>query len=277
MVTEAPTEKESRIYYLYRITNKINKKIYIGQSVDPRSRWTAHKRDAKKAVSVISKAIHKHGVDNFEFEVIASCIGWQNANDTETLLVTQYNCQVPNGYNVAPGGINAPKTEAWKQMMRNHWADPAWRANQIDSLTVAQANRTPEEKVATSELLSSILQGRHLSPGTEFKTGHKLSNDSLQKLSDSHKGLPIWNKGTKGVMKPNKTSFKDGQTSWLKGTKGKSKNQHQLPDETVRYIFESVKNKTKTRQQIMEEFNLSDRAVRNLVSGRTYSNITSHI
>jgi len=33
-------------------------------------------------------------------------------------------------------------------------------------------------------------------------------------------GKSTWNKGTKGVMKPNKTSFKKGHTSWVKGLKG---------------------------------------------------------
>jgi len=37
--------------------------------------------------------------------------------------------------------------------------------------------------------------------GDYAKKGHKLS----------------WNKGTKGIMKPNKTSFKKGQISWNKG------------------------------------------------------------
>jgi len=34
------------------------------------------------------------------------------------------------------------------------------------------------------------------------------------------KGGKPWNKDTKGVMKPNKTSFKNGQPSVFKGTKG---------------------------------------------------------
>jgi len=33
-------------------------------------------------------------------------------------------------------------------------------------------------------------------------------------------GKPAWNKGTKGVMKPNKTSFKVGNPAWLKGDTG---------------------------------------------------------
>jgi predicted GIY-YIG superfamily endonuclease len=35
------------MYYLYRITNILNNKIYIGQTVNYKSRWGAHKSKAK--------------------------------------------------------------------------------------------------------------------------------------------------------------------------------------------------------------------------------------
>lgn len=40
------------------------------------------------------------------------------------------------------------------------------------------------------------------------------------KISLANKGNPGWCKGTKGVMKPNKTSFKKGEPPWNKYTKG---------------------------------------------------------
>lgn len=113
--------QDNRIHYLYRITNKINGKIYIGQTVQPDKRWYQHKYMSAQdqPIMVISHAIKKYGNDAFDFEVIAGCKTWDDANDTETLLVSQYNCLVPNGYNVACGGINAPKSETWKQAMRD--------------------------------------------------------------------------------------------------------------------------------------------------------------
>lgn len=112
--------QDTRIHYLYRITNKINEKIYIGQSIDTRKRWYAHKNEARKKcpVSLISRAIKKYGAGNFEFEVIAGCKTWDDANEGETLLVSQYNSLTPNGYNVTLGGYNAPKSELWLQSMR---------------------------------------------------------------------------------------------------------------------------------------------------------------
>ena len=41
--------------------------------------------------------------------------------------------------------------------------------------------------------------------------------------SDVHAGKTSWNKGTRGLMKPNTGTFKKGQTPWNKGKKGAQK------------------------------------------------------
>ena len=109
-------ETRDRVHYIYRIINKINGKIYIGQSVDTIRRWYDHKRDAAKQnpPMLITKAIKKYGNNNFDFEVIACCKSWKHANELETILVAQYHSLVPYGYNMTLGGYNAPKTESWK-------------------------------------------------------------------------------------------------------------------------------------------------------------------
>jgi len=117
MTNETQTQ-DDKIYYLYRITNKINDKIYIGQSIDPIRRWYEHKRSASSnSCMIISRAIKKYGNNVFIFEVIATCKTYEDANEIETLLVSQYNSLVPNGYNVSLGGMNAPKSEAWKKII----------------------------------------------------------------------------------------------------------------------------------------------------------------
>ena len=55
---------------IYKITNKINQKIYIGQSVNIERRWKEHCRNN---TSLIGKAIHKYGKNNFIFEVLIEC------------------------------------------------------------------------------------------------------------------------------------------------------------------------------------------------------------
>jgi group I intron endonuclease len=226
----------NQIWSLYRIVNLINGKVYIGQAADVSKRWHDHRRAVRlnRPTQIIHHAMIKHGLDNFVFEVIACCKTQDDANHIETELVKQYNTYAPNGYgyNATFGGMNAPKTEAWRQQMREHWADPVYKTEVAQAISNSLQSRTPEEKAETAKLLSKIFRGRHLSPTTEFEIGHKLSSESLQKMSNSlsgrecpeRKGVPLsqevrnkiseskmgstpWNKNTKGIMKPNSGSF----------------------------------------------------------------------
>lgn len=55
---------------IYKFTNLVNGKIYIGQSVDIERRLNEHKRRNEQR---IDKAIKKYGFENFNFEIIELC------------------------------------------------------------------------------------------------------------------------------------------------------------------------------------------------------------
>ena len=111
------------MHYLYRIMNKINGKIYIGQSLVPHRRWSAHKSASKnleKSTQYIHHSMAKHGIDNFIFEVICSCKTQENANYIEDILIKQYNSRNKEmGYNIQPGGNTSSPSEETKQKMRD--------------------------------------------------------------------------------------------------------------------------------------------------------------
>ena len=51
---------------IYKIENKINKHIYIGQSINILKRWTEHTKDSKKYLNLtLYKAFNKYGIKNF--------------------------------------------------------------------------------------------------------------------------------------------------------------------------------------------------------------------
>lgn len=58
---------------IYKITNIINNCIYIGSSVNIKSRWLEHKRDLiknKHCNNYLQKSFNKYGLINFTFEII---------------------------------------------------------------------------------------------------------------------------------------------------------------------------------------------------------------
>jgi len=91
--------------YLYKITNLINNKVYIGQSVHPERRWIEHKNNAKMHNDdyPIHLAMSKYGIENFTFEILEES---ENYNKREKELIKEYNSICPNGYNIAEGGPN---------------------------------------------------------------------------------------------------------------------------------------------------------------------------
>ena len=85
---------------IYKVTNKINGKVYIGQSVDIGKRWRQH-MTAKDDI-YFHKAIQKYGVENFEWEVIEQCK--KKDLDEREIYWIEYYDSFNKGYNRTKGG-----------------------------------------------------------------------------------------------------------------------------------------------------------------------------
>ena len=92
--------------FIYKITNTINSKSYIGQTIqNVKERFYQHcATKCSKAVSnmAIHRAIKKYGKSNFTVEVIEE-IDSANLNDRERYWIKYYN-SYNNGYNSTKGG-----------------------------------------------------------------------------------------------------------------------------------------------------------------------------
>ena len=90
---------------IYKIENKINHKIYIGQSIHPEQRFHEHCQKHEMYTSLINKAIQKYGIENFSFEIL----GWfEDYNEKEKYYIQKYRSYKPNGYNILMGGEEPP-------------------------------------------------------------------------------------------------------------------------------------------------------------------------
>jgi group I intron endonuclease len=94
--------------YIYKITNTVNKKIYIGQTKleEPELRWKKHLWAiyAGTGCPVLAKAVKKYGKDKFTFEVLIICFD-ESRYEMEKLYIKKYNSLIPNGYNIQEGGV----------------------------------------------------------------------------------------------------------------------------------------------------------------------------
>ena len=89
---------------IYKVTNRINGKVYIGQTVRSLSeRMAEHTRHDATA---FDKALKKYGLDAFDVEQIDSAADMDELNQKEIHWIKFYGCVVPDGYNMCDGGGN---------------------------------------------------------------------------------------------------------------------------------------------------------------------------
>ena len=93
--------------YIYKITNLINGKIYIGQVYNKsvEDRFIRHYKNVMGYSSIIDKAIAKYGKENFIVETIDICYSIEDCNNKEKYWIKYYNStDLSIGYNLTPGG-----------------------------------------------------------------------------------------------------------------------------------------------------------------------------
>ena len=98
------------MYGIYKITNKLNNKCYIGKSSNIKERFTYHKQNyqckTKDWNKPLYKAFRKYGIENFDFSVIEKMTEKDYekfSNNREQYWIMYYD-SFKNGYNATEGG-----------------------------------------------------------------------------------------------------------------------------------------------------------------------------
>lgn len=89
---------------IYKIENKENGMIYIGQTVRTlRERTLEHARNKE---TYIDRTMNKYGIEHFDISVIDTAETMDELNEKEIYWIKHYNSMKPNGYNLCYGGNN---------------------------------------------------------------------------------------------------------------------------------------------------------------------------
>ena len=92
-----------RTYTIYKITNLVNGKCYIGQTINTvEHRWAGHCRSS--GCPALAKAIAKYGKDNFIYYAIDTTSSLEELDRLECYWIKRFNSIAPFGYNLTSGG-----------------------------------------------------------------------------------------------------------------------------------------------------------------------------
>lgn len=161
---------------IYKITNMVNGKCYIGQTIngfDRRYDFNISKRTKNKH---LKSAIDKYGIENFDIcKVYDMAFSKEELDIKEQLYIEKFNA-IENGYNLREGGSKGHLTDETKQIL---------------------------SKINTGE--NHPQYGKHQSQETIEKRrqkikGTKRTDEQKQKMSENHadvsgKNNPMYGKG----------------------------------------------------------------------------------
>lgn len=154
---------------IYQIKNKVNNKVYVGQSTDIRGRWEHHIRDlevGRHQNHHLQNAWNKYGKDAFEFSIIEEC-SYEMLTEREQYWIDYYGGQNSfTTYNNRDAGIGGHLSEHAKR-----------------KISESLQGHTPWNKGHTATTDERVKRG------VDKLRGIKLSDEVKQRTSDTVKRL----------------------------------------------------------------------------------------
>lgn len=182
---------------IYKITNKINNKTYIGQSICIERRFAQHKSPYEQerfSDKPLYKAIKKYGIENFSFEVVEEC-SVDQLNKKEAYYINLYNslCH-ENGYNILSGGEGSYGENHLKHKLtkedvidiRKRYANRE-RCKEVEKKYSDKIGHSGFSKIWKGETWTDIMPEVYTEENKQFhlhNTGQKGSENGRSKLTE---------------------------------------------------------------------------------------------
>jgi len=171
---------------IYKITNTINNKVYIGQTIEPiNKRWSAH-CSKNSTCTFLKNAIQKYGKDTFIIEIIDGANNLTELNYLEQHYIHVYNSLAPNGYNLRNGGNNELHSEESKIKMRKPKSETA-KLNMSKCRLGKKPSKKAIENSVKARMGKKLTEDHKLKCGDALK-GRKFTDEHRKRISKSKKG-----------------------------------------------------------------------------------------
>lgn len=192
-------------YCIYLHRNKINGKIYIGQTCNKNVRWFPI---SYKDCSYFYNAIQKYGWDNFEHIILKDNLTVQQVDKLERDYIEEYNSTNRQlGYNLRPGGnhgynltkeIKQKISQSNKKYVKEHpeifqkTLEAAHKANKKAVICLnnnlifnSQMDAAQYAGLKNSTPISRCCKGERKTAGKHLRTGERLSWKFYDELKEN--------------------------------------------------------------------------------------------
>lgn len=189
-------EQDKNTYTIYMHVNKINGKVYIGQTKqDPIKRWDNGR--GYLTSPLFYNAIEKYGWQNFDHIILYTGLSEEEANQLEEELIMKYDSTNTScGYNIKFGGNNHSHSEETKKkigvsnsisQLGKTWSEEQRRIMS----TMFSGKNNPfygkHHSEETKKLISEHRKGKAAGEEHPFY-GQKHTQEALQKMSERRQG-----------------------------------------------------------------------------------------
>ena len=166
-----------RSFKVYKITCKVNNKIYIGQTIESLTqRFNRHMGYQKDEHDTkFYRAIRKYGKDNFDYVVLEDNIERSMLNDREIYWIKYYDT-FKNGYNMTEGG-HQPSPLSYTEE-RNKKISMALKGKPLSKETIEKLSKVRRGRKLTEEWKQNISKNsKHIGPNKGRKKVYNDPND----------------------------------------------------------------------------------------------------
>jgi group I intron endonuclease len=176
---------------VYKISNSINGKIYIGQTTRLlRIRFSEH---CTRDKGQLRNAINKYGRENFHIEVLCECSSIDELNKKEEFFIESMNTLKPNGYNLLRGGRNKiPLDSTRKKLSDAHKGEKhhyfGKKRDPNVGLAISRAQKGLVRSKESKELASFVMK-EHWKNHPHPMKGKKFTEHEKEKMSKSRTGI----------------------------------------------------------------------------------------
>ena len=177
------------MYYIYRITNKINGKTYVGQH-----KYKKLDDNYMGSGKLVRRAQKKYGIENFEKEILYSRIQYKTtADDVERFAIAKERALGKAEYNIADGGQGGALRKGKTPWNKGKHHSEETKRKISDVMKGKSAHNkgwhlSEEQKMHLSEINTG-------SNNPNYGRHYKHSEETKQKISDVMKGKSAHNKG----------------------------------------------------------------------------------